>query len=372
MKNNFNFYRSFSRDLFFLCFFSILQKMPKRHRSLQSSDTAPTLHHDSSIDTLVHLFSTIPGNVIYEYAREFSGKRKRIWKLSNPVTEWVQWNDALFFKYLNDQTIYSFDVLHSKSLDIKIVCDEMVDIPTNEICQLWSENKLVDTHLLTTQDYLLQWNSFHILIHTCNDDYIHSLESENIMVCCFWLTKNQFVIGTNNGAVSVYDIVHAKKSNQLYQWFTLVYEPILKGCAISDCAFAIGYEHFIDIWSSNGNRLQTLACNGSLQCCVSLNRTQLVIGTSTGSEIWQDFNGEYFPLGPITMHKHMGNKPVISIMKSNYSNHFACLCDDGSIYIYKNGSIHKMLDYPNPIQKCLWLDNEYLVTMSGNDLILWE
>ncbi len=348
-------------------------------------------------DLLIGYFTTIPTHLICEYARKWSGKLKRTRNLKHGIIELVKGSsNIILFKKPNSQKIYQLDLFQTQSITT-LFCKDILCFEEEETCEMWKQNQLVDYHLMTTSDYVIQWTKFNVLIHNklnSTNDYVHGLTVDplNPLVHCFPLVNNQFVVGTTVGLIGVYDMVKEDNCVLVAQWLARV-QPIVTGCYIAPSIFAVGYRRIdtVDIWK-NAQRLQSITCGGSVTSMNSLNNQLFIVSVDTLApsehpkltwvEIWEVFH-QYKKSRFICASNIYPSSLIDSI--SIASNRIAFVCENGSVQVWDGKQCQPMATLMHreairismshdsqPIQKCLWLDNEYLVTMSGNEVRLWE
>ncbi len=348
--------------------------MAKRHKSCEISDPldpSPPIPSIFTTNLLIPQFTTIPAHLIYEYAREWSGERTRTWLMAMSIDEWVAPNrvkdetseNLIFFTQPNNRNIYQLDLFQSSAAQISILFHaamvESDSQPNSDIIDSWKQDHANRCHLimLYPSHSLIQWNSKYIL------EFKKSNKSVNIIaidpgriVHCFPLLNNQYVVCSAACQISVRGLLNPPS----IRWFAM--EQVRSGCVISERTFAVSYRNFcqIDIWNIVGERLRTIDHGWEASSIACLDG-KLAIGSKVGLEIL-NLNIDHIVFPSFETVKHiepMGN------------NRFACIFSDTSITIY-DGQKELTLDKENPITKCLWLSNEYLVMLCGNEVTLWE
>ncbi len=362
------------------------RKMVKRRESSAKCDPSIPIRPISTRDLLIQYFTILPGDLIYQYAREWNAKCKRTCLIEKGIDEWVyaplQTNHLIFFTQINDPNIYQLNLFQSNSQPTLFFHEEMLKChsQTNrELVDIWNHNRFSPSHLmmLYPSHDLIQWSAKYILeFNDCNglnkSATILTLDPVTI-AHCFPLLNNQYVVCSDSGHIFVY----GPSNSPIAQWFASSTSVIITGCVISERTFAVSYRNYaeIDVWNVVGERLRTIYERSYISCLTCFDG-QLVIGSKGGllgsngglkildlnTNPGKFYSGKFYSFEAVQHIQPMGN------------NRFACIFTDGSIKMW-NGlrEVMWMLwDKANPITKCLWLSNEYLVMLRGNEVTLWE
>ncbi len=368
----------------------------KRKRSVSEKPHPKRMPVNPPLDCLLPLFHLGPANMICDYARIWSGKIKRTWPLAFQISQWVRSDDEMtvFFQKVGGQRIHQFQIDREGFQSNTSPFTGTIKDASHDLFDMWQQKQMIHSHLIRTRDYLVQWTYLRILIYpqVTSGSALCVTRAHEMIICCFPLHNNQFVVGTNSQHIFVYNIDHPHSTTQLATWHAFGHMNC--GCVVSDQTFAVAYKNHnsIDIWTVMGERVQTLS-NDDIhpswwlaRCMTWLPTNQLAVGSGT-LEIWDQFRKrskerEWVNVLEKSWKRGQGMKLAEKVIKKHFhqqinhiepmgNNRMAIVCANGSVKVW-NGYELIILSQRQPIQSAIWMDNEYLITRSKDEIVLWE